>query len=156
VFEKNKSKHIFRRGEHEYRWIFNYPWLSAQKNNRNTRYPFSSYAEVFYYKFVKVFIEEEFAGVFLFSVRDGHLKTLGFWVDEKSEREIISYLKRFCSKNSIELLTVYNRKIAGYLIKNKFPFLRVKSYGQKIYGTFEIGKTREQQFQDGDGDVIFT
>lgn len=156
VFEKNKTKHFFSRGEDEFRWILEHPWLSTQKADFCENYPFSSYAESFYYKFVKIFVEDEFVGLLVFSVRNGHLKTLFFWIDGEPEEEITRYLKSFCAKNRIEILTVYNNKIARHLIANRFPFLYVKKYGQQIYSTFEAGDGNMTVFQDGDGDVVFT
>jgi len=40
--------------------------------------------------------------------------------------------------------------------KGKFPFLHVKPLGHKIYSSFAIKKTVDFQFQDGEGDTIFT
>jgi hypothetical protein len=34
--------------------------------------------------------------------------------------------------------------------------LHTKKYGQKIYSSFEIKNNANLQFQDGDGDLIFT
>jgi len=156
VFNENKPDHFFNRGEEEFRWIFEYPWLSTNETDFCKSYPFSTYAALFFYRFVKIFVEDEFAGLFVFSVRNGHLKTLLFWINRELEEEVSLYLKRFSIKNRIKILTVYNNKVASHLIRNKFPFLHVKKYGQQIYSTFETGIENMKVFQDGDGDVFFT
>ncbi|NQU55306.1 MAG: GNAT family N-acetyltransferase [Bacteroidetes bacterium] len=156
-FNKKQLLHnIFESGNEELRWVFQFPWISETDNSFLEKYPFSSYSMSFYYKTVKVFIENKFAGYFIFSVREGHLKTLHFNVREGIEKEIANFLKQFCRKYKIEIITVYNSEVANRIIERKFPFLHVKKYGQKIYGSFEINKNNKLQFQDGDGDVIFT
>ena len=47
----------------------------------------------------------------------------------------------------------YKLTAVGQLFKQKFPFLRGKKIGQKIYSTFAVHG--EYKFQDGDGDVFF-
>jgi hypothetical protein len=54
------------------------------------------------------------------------------------------------------VLTVYNSEVARPLFDQKFPFLRVKKFGQNIYGSFDILETEKFQIQDGAGDTVFT
>ena len=156
LLEKRKSNSIFQRGVEEFQWIFNYPWITAQKNADAEKYPFSSFSESFRYYTIKIFNKNSFAGFFIFSVRDGHLKTLCFLAKSGFEESIADFLKQFCVKQKIEVITVYNYEISRYLFARKFPFLRAKKYGQKIYSSFNFDIAQHQQFQDGDGDVIFT
>jgi len=152
--QSRKSQALFRRGEAELKWIFKHPWISGHDSRFQENYPFSSYSNEFYYCTIKIFRQNTFAGFFIFSVREGHLKTLHFDVDEKQEAEIAAYLKNYCVKNKIEMATIYNSGVAGALFKQKFPFLRLKKMGQKIYSTFSVSGA--YSFQDGDGDVSFT
>ncbi len=146
---------LFERGEPEFNWIFKFPWISGSTKSFVSKYPFSSYSTSFRYKTVKVFREDKFAGFFLFSVREGHLKTLHFAVQPGVEKEIPVFLKAYCIDHKIELLTLYNSSVAGQFIAQKSPFLHLKEYGQKIYSSFEIDGTG-YTIQDGDGDTIFT
>ena len=154
--EERKSGSVFLRGVREFQWIFNFPWITAQKNSDAERYPFSSFSESFRYYTIKIFDQNSFAGFFIFSVRDGHLKTLCFLVKAGFEESIAGFLKQFCVKQKIEVITVYNYEISRYLFARNFPFLRAKNYGQKIYSSFNFNIEQHQRFQDGDGDVIFT
>jgi hypothetical protein len=154
--KKNDSEYLFKLGESEFKWIFNYPWISNTKQSFTDKYPFSSYSSSFHYETIKIFIENKFSGFFIFSVREGHLKTLFFSFPDGIEKEIANFFKQFCVTYKIELITVYNSQVANQFIERKFPFLHVKNYGQKIYSSFEIDNKQELSFHDCDGDVIFT
>lgn len=151
-----KTDYPFNRNKKELKWIFRFPWISSNKDAQTNKYPFSSYSNSFSYHTIKIFIEKEFVGFFIFSVREGHLKTLYFNVNRDIEKEIANFLKQFCKKYKIEIITVYNFKVAKQFFERKFPFLRVKKYGQKIYSSFKINGEKEYLFQDGDGDIMFT
>ena len=144
------------KGEKELRWIFDNPWISSKDNSFVHKYPFSSFAEIFYYKTVKLYNNGQFIGFFIFSVRNGHLRTLYFCETENFEKEIAVFLTNYCVENKIEMATVYNSRIADALFQQKFPFLRRKKFGQNIYSSFAIQKDDNLNFQDGDGDVFFT
>ncbi len=156
IIRNDASEHVLNRGEKELKWIFRFPWISHDEAFKAENYPFSSYSNSFYYKTVKVFIHNKLVGSFIFSVREGHLKTLYFSLPDGIEKEIAIYLKRYCSKHKIEVMTIYKSELAQQLFARKFPFLHTKKYGQKIYSSFPIEIDREHKFQDGDGDVIFT
>lgn len=154
--KNNSVRYYFNRGEQELRWIFKFPWISENKPAEAERYPFSSYSNDFRYYSVKVFDKNELAGFFIFSVRSGHLKTLFFNLPARFDQAVAGFLKQFSISKKIEVITVYNSGVARQLFSRKFPFLRAKKYGQKIYSSFEIKNQQNHHFQDGDGDVIFT
>ncbi|MEZ5104910.1 MAG: hypothetical protein R2757_10475 [Draconibacterium sp.] len=147
---------LFNRKEAELKWIFEYPWISSTDKENKERYPFSSYSSAFYYHTVKIFQKGDFEGFFIFSVREGHLKTLFFCYSKKMEKEIANYLKKVSVSNKIEVITINNSEISEIFFNQKFPFLRTKKFGQKIYSSFQLPSGELYQFQDGDGDVFFT
>lgn len=158
-FEFIKSKpvsSVFNRNETELKWIFEHPWISQQFNNVSSGYPFSSYSNNFYYKTVRVFRQETMLGFFIFSVREGHLKTIYFNLTEDCIKEIAVFLRKYCLTHKIEYVTIYKKELADELLSRKFPFLHVKRYGQKIYSTFQVSNKKQLLFQDGDGDRFFT
>ena len=156
IIKNQSEKFLFNREEEKFKWIFQFPWISNEEYLNAKNYPFSSFSKSFFYRTVKLFFKEEFIGFFIFSVREGHLKTLHFCLSNGYEKEIATYLKQFCAKHKIEVLTVYKYELALQLFTQKFPFLHAKKYGQKIYSSFEIRGIDKFLFQDGDGDVIFT
>jgi GNAT superfamily N-acetyltransferase len=156
ILQNNIQNHIFERGETELKWILQLPWIFSERHPAAEKYPFSSFSTSFFYQTVKFFNKNKLAGFFIFSVREGHLKTLFFCIPEGVEIEVANYLKQFCITQKIEVITVYNSEVAQHLFSRKFPFLHTKKYGQKIYSSFEIKNSAKLKFQDGDGDVIFT
>jgi len=154
--KSNPVNTVFSRDEVELKWIFEHPWLSRQNSSGATRYPFSSFSKSFYYKTVKVNRDDKMLGFFIFSVREGHLKTLYFNLTEDCTKEIAAFLKKYCLANKIEYTTIYKKELADQLLSRKFPFLYAKSYGQKIYCTFQVSNKKQLTFQDGDGDFFFT
>ena len=147
---------VFKRREAELKWIFEYPWLTQQKNDESSRYPFSSFSGNFYYRTVKVKRDNKLLSLFIFSVREGHLKTLYFNLTEDCTKEIAAFLKKYCLSNKIEHITIYKKELTDQLLSRKFPFLYAKRYGQKIYSTFQVSNKKQHTFQDGDGDLFFT
>ncbi len=156
LLQNNPSNLAFGRGEAELKWIFHFPWISENKDFASDKYPFSSYSNSFICQTVKVFIKNRVVGFFIFSVRKGHLKTLYFNLPDGIEKEIADYLRQYCAKQKIEVITVYKKELAQQLSEQNFPFLRTKKYGQKIYSSFEIDNSANLMFQDGDGDMFFT
>lgn len=152
----NPGSDFFNRNETELQWIFEYPWLSEQNNGVTSRYPFSAFSKGFRYRTVKMYRDQVMIGFFIFSVREGHLKTLYFNFTEICTKEIATYLKKYCLKHKIEYITLYKKELAELLLSRKFPFLHAKRYGQKIYSTFQVSTKKQLRFQDGDGDVFFT
>jgi len=160
ILQNNPSDYLLNREEPELKWIFQYPWISTESIYIAEKYPFSSHSSSFHYQTIKVFKKDKLAGFFIFSVRDAQLKTLFFCFPSEKEVEIdagiAGFLKLYCVKHKIEVITIYKYEIAQLLLTRKFPFLHAKKYGQKIYSSFEINNNRNFFFQDGDGDVIFT
>ncbi|MCA1760969.1 MAG: hypothetical protein LC658_14475, partial [Bacteroidales bacterium] len=156
ILQNNPPISIFRRGEAELKWIFQFPWISEHNDFDSEKYPFSSHSTSFIYQTVMVFIKNRLAGFFVFSVREGHLKTLYFCLPNGIEKEVGNYLKQYSVEHKIEVITVYKYDVALQFLSRKFPFLHAKKYGQKIYSSFDIKNKPNYQFQDGDGDVFFT
>ena len=88
---------------------------------------------LFYYKTVKVFIQNELVGFFIFSVREGHLKTLHFNIPDGIEKEVSIYLKQFCAKHKIEVFTVYKYEVGTTTFYTKIPiFAREKIWTKNL------------------------
>lgn len=154
--EQNQSALYFLRRKTELNWIFQYPWMTNNEEDLDAKYPFSSFSEDFRYQTVKIYNKNKFAGFFMFSVRNNHLKTLHFEIPAELNNEITAFIKNYCISQKIEIATVYNFNIGSALLKRKFPFLYAKKYGQKIYSSFLVNQNLPHSFQDGDGDVFLT
>ncbi len=153
---KYEEMYLFNRNKKELLWIFRFPWISETNHSLSQKYPFSSYSESFYYKTVKIWRRKKLTGVVIFSVREGHLKTLFLWIPVDLEDKVAEFLKNFAVKNKLEFITVYQSGVARRLLASKFPFLHSRKLGQKIYSSFEISNENKFAFHDGDGDRAFT
>lgn len=153
---QNPPEHVFHRYEKELKWIFSYPWITNSGEEEIQKYPFTQFSKEFQYQTVKIYSENKPEGFCIFSVREKHLKTLYFACDDRVYSELANFLKHYSKKHKIEVVSIYKKELATQLLQRKFPFLRVKKYGQKIYSTFELPENQKPVFQDGDGDVIFT
>lgn len=156
LLEQNNQNFLFAQSAKILKWIFQNPWISEMNRDAANKYPFSSCSGFFKYETVKVWQSNNLVAVFIFSVRKGHLKTLFFQNPSELNDEIARFIKWYCVKQKIEMITIYNSAIADYFFARKFPFLHVRKYGQKIYSSFDIPGIEKYKFQDGDGDVVFT
>ncbi|MDR2009306.1 MAG: GNAT family N-acetyltransferase [Bacteroidales bacterium] len=154
--ESYKHEFVFGRGRKELEWIFSYPWVTDKEEDYDLKYIFSTYAEEFYYKVVKVSKEDRFLGFFIFSVRDGHLKTLYFCFSGIEYKVIAKWLKRYVVNENLAMMTVYNKKLTKVIKLMPFPFLFIRKLEAKIYSTFEFTQIDSYIVQDGDGDYFFT
>ena len=156
-FMNNKRKqYLFRRNEDDWYWVLGSPWISEVNREIALKYPFSAVAPAFRYHTVKVKQNGELAGLLIFSLRTGHLKSLYIDTDDVLSGEVVRFVKQFAMKHRCELVTVYEPAIARQLLKNRSPFIYVKPYGQKIYSTFEVNHDGSLLFRDGEGDYVFT
>ena len=147
---------LFVREEQDWNWIFRFPWITDYNNQVKTKYPFSSVSGSFYYRTIKMQQDGMLAGFFIFSVREGHLKTLFFHLKPGMEKDAAGFIRMFAAREKLEMVTVYHSEIAGYLLQDKSPFLYVKPYGQKIYSTFSPDKPSKYLYRDGEGDYALT
>jgi GNAT superfamily N-acetyltransferase len=152
----NPRKFLFVRNEEDWNWIFDYPWITKNNSEMNTRYPFSSASGEFYYRTIKVQQNGVLEGFFIFSVREGHLKTLFFMLKPGIEKDVADYIRMFAATEKLEMASVYHSKIASFFIQEKTPFIYVKKFGQKIYSSFETGISGSHDIRDSEGDYIFT
>jgi hypothetical protein len=153
---QNNKNQLFTKGVEDLKWIFQHRWISEMNRETASKYPFSATSESFKYETVKVWQNSMLKSVFIFSVREGNLKTLLFQNPPDLNEDIARFIKKYCTAHKIERITIYNKNIASYFLARKFPFLAVKKYGQKIYSSFSIPGAENYKFQDGEGDTIFT
>lgn len=156
ILEEIGQGRFFKRNKKQFQWIFDYPWVSTTDNRFAKNYPFSSFAHSFSYYTVKVYHKNNMAGFFIFSVREGTLKTLYIITDEKHHNDIARYLIKFSVKMKLKTLTILNARLADCILKTRNPFVFSKNYTQKIYSSFHSKEAVSHYFHDGDGDYTFT
>lgn len=147
---------FFGRGSADLEWIFRYPWVTPDPLVPDFSYPFSSYSGEFSLKVVKIKENSVTSGFFIFSEREGHLKSHHFYLSSRDFLAAAFWIRAYCGKNQPDFVTILHPEISREVRKHWFPFFYVKGYGQTIYSTFHMSQSADQAIQDGDGDYIFT
>ncbi|WP_299578305.1 GNAT family N-acetyltransferase [uncultured Sunxiuqinia sp.] len=155
LVEAKKDSYLFERGQKELEWIFAYPWVSTAKKDWLPNYPFSSYASQFHYKTVKFMKGRRLIGFLIYSIRDGHLKTVHLQLPQNSLWVAARFLIQLSVRKKIEILTILEPELAKKIQKHANPFLFHKRIEQGIYSSFPISAAM-RKIQDGEGDFIFT
>ncbi|MFC0878093.1 hypothetical protein ACE01N_15960 [Saccharicrinis sp. FJH2] len=144
-----------KRAVKEFKWIFNYPWVSTDKSDR-INYPFTSYLDAFEYLLVtlvhKVSGEET---RLILSRQKGNLKFL-YRFGSAAPDVMAEFLMNYCAEHKIKTLTVLDSELAEKLKSLKSPFIKYRPFSMNIYASFAENENAGLTFQDGDGDVVFT
>lgn len=156
LYEQRECSSLFGRDKKELEWIFSNPWVLRDKKHFEPRYPFSSADPTFRYYTVKLYLKQELTGFLILSERRSKLKTLLICTPPEAFEDVAVFLRNLAVSQQVAHLTVYKKEIATRMFQRKFPFLRLKNYGQKIYSTFTLPKSGNFMVQDGDGDSIFS
>lgn len=147
---------FFGRGSAELEWIFKYPWVTSDLVASGFSYPFSCYSSHFSMKLVKIRENLVTSGFFIFSEREGHLKSHHFYLSSRDFLAAVHWIRAYCGKNQPDFVTILHPEISREVRKHWFPFFYVKEYGQTIYSTSHTAQSSVKAIQDGDGDYIFT
>jgi len=160
AFIRSYGKSLFKRNKSEYEWVFNYPWITSV-NRESKPYPFSSFAQTFFYKTLTVYDKENIAGLAIIKVRDENVDipvfiALNIDTSDKLTNAILS----FCHSNNISMLTCYNEDFINSISKVKNISLFRKKMNQNYYISKELKNrlalNNDIHTMDGDGDCIFT
>ncbi len=162
-FIKNKSdKEICRRSQNELNWIIKYPWIieQATKDDDNKRYHFSSTSKRFNNYNIKIYDDnKKLTAYIMLTLRDKKLSVPYCYYDNNIN-DIIKIIYNLMLKKHLSMLTVYNNDIVDYIKNHSTPFLFKKKIYRNYFITKEVNsKFLENQlinFQDGDGDCVFT
>jgi len=147
-----------KRAKPEWDWIFTYPWLQTGNiNEENRRYYFSSVANRFFYKLVEFYdLKNSIVSFMILSVRNEHLTVPYFYCDKENHIKIVArFLVNFMRDQKISMITVFHPDLSKTLRTIWTPFI-VKRAIQRPY-LFPLGIDVDAvNFQDGDGDAVFT
>ena len=159
-FIEHHNKSIFGRGKDEYKWIFNYPWITTY-NNETRPYPFSHYAKSFFYKTLTAYNGNEIIGIAVIKVRDDKLDVPVFIsLNTETSKALTRSIINICYSNDVSTLTCFHENFINSINDIKHIALFRKKMKQKYY----ISKSMKNNYItstiihtiDGDGDYIFT
>lgn len=154
-FQKNSSY----RTSKEFNWIVKNPWvLEGKKKEEN--YLFSSFAHEFQYFIIKIYDENALCDLGILQLRDGHLK-ISYLYCKNEYKNFSEFLRNFILAKKVKMLTSYQSSFNNYVTEEKsLPFLYQKDFERRYFVSKELLKTLPKDyvfnFQDGDGDCIFT
>jgi GNAT superfamily N-acetyltransferase len=159
MFVRQYNRHEWvKRGKPEWDWIMNYPWLlqSGEKDTESNRYYFSSVAKRFYYKRVQ-FKDEKGNSIafFILSVRNNHLTVPYFYCISNYFEDACKFLVNTMLEEKISMITTFNKDLSETLERMSTPFILKRP----IKRPYLFPKTLDipgLEFQDGDGDSVFT
>jgi len=154
-FEKNSTN----RTSVELNWILSNPWILESLATENN-YLFSSFSKEFQYYVVKIYHEEKFSDLVILQLRDGHLK-IPYLFSKNSLDCFVEFLGNFVQQRNIKFLTSYQTELNKKILKKqKINFLYQKDFERRYFMSNDLieflPKNYTFDFQDGDGDCIFT
>jgi hypothetical protein len=159
LIQKESSGELIGRGEDEFDWIRDYPWVTPVKDKVTVRrYPFTYYAKRFEHHRVKITEDNKTIAFLIVTVRNNHLKVPYLYYAPGSLPHVVDFLLHFMISGKVYYITVFRKDISGYLLKHPMPMIWKKSIrrytaiSKDISDMLPVG----HQMQDGDGDVVFT
>lgn len=141
------------------RWILQNPWI-LEANEPEKKYQFSSFSKEFNYYWVKIFDENKILKtVALLQTRNFNLKIPYLFSDHQLEY-FTDFLENFIKEKKIKTLISYHTELNEKLILKKFPKLYQKDAERRYLFHTELIKSLPENYQpnyqDGDGDPVFT
>lgn len=143
-------------------WITGSKWLSTNTDNetveRSKKYPFSLLARSFSWHPVEIVFEGKRVAFALLSERDGHFKLPYYWGDSAHIQTIMSQLIRYVVLNKGFAFSVFRSDVVDALLNENCPSLYEKTIVKyRGYSNdLKIYSPELKQWQDGDGDAVFT
>jgi hypothetical protein len=162
--EQNRSDNeLMKRSVSDLEWIINNPWLlSGQKaDDLSKRYHFSSVADYFAFKVMKVYNQEnKLAAVLMLSIRDRNVKVPYVYYSPGALAFISDALENFMREQKYNMLTVFHTELCDEIGKNGSAYFMLR----KMYRHYLISNKFESELkelkifiiQDGDADASFT
>ncbi len=157
IMSLNQEEHM-RRGKSELEWILANKWLiqSASPTEESKRYYFSLVAQRFFYRCLKFYNrKDELAGFMILSVRNNHLTIPYFFGTGEIHDEVVRYIVRTMLELKLNMVTVFHPALSREIRNAGTPFLQKRAIRRPYLASTEINISG-LNFQDGDGDSVFT
>jgi GNAT superfamily N-acetyltransferase len=154
---------LMKRNVSDLEWIINNPWLnSGQKaDDLSKRYHFSSVADYFAFKVMKVYnLENQLAAVLLLSIRDRNVKVPYVYYSPGASALISDALENYMREQKYNMLTVFHAELSNEISNNGSAYFNIR----KMFRHYLISNKFESELkelktliiQDGDADASFT
>jgi GNAT superfamily N-acetyltransferase len=162
--DNNRSEdELMQKSVQDLKWIIGNPWLktASKPDYESERYHFSSIADYFAFRIMKVYnIENQLIAVLILSIRDKNLKIPFSYLTSDAAKNTVAALEHFIRHEKLDMLTVFQSDISVALKKNcKSFFITRKMQRHYIISKKikrNIGDSKGFSIQDGDADAAFT
>lgn len=158
-FINQNPQSCFMRNSSDYKWIFNYPWIKKQSEDIN--YPFSYKYKLLKTSFLTTKDEyNKINGLAIIKNYDGEV-SVPYFYSQQSNKTLINAIIAWFNTNKSDYTTLYNPLLTNALRKKHFIGLWHKNINQSIFASQILynklsASLPTLNFQDGDGDSIFT
>jgi GNAT superfamily N-acetyltransferase len=160
----NRSEdELMQKSVQDLKWIIDNPWLktAAKPDNESERYHFSSVADFFAFRIMKVYdAGNQLAAVLILSIRDKNLKIPYAYIKADSAKFAAVAVEQFICVEKLNMLTLFQNDFAGAIKKSCSSFFLIRRLQRHyiISKKFEKNKVNSNSIsiQDGDADVAFT
>ncbi|MDX9704965.1 MAG: hypothetical protein RBT46_04565 [Weeksellaceae bacterium] len=159
---KHNSNSLFKRNTDEFKWIFQYPWVTQKEKDDklDEKYYFTTSAKYFYKKAYTLRKNNEIKGFLLYSIKNELMNIHYIFCESEAERlEFSKFIWNIVQKEKVSCLIMTDEKLIELMKKNK-AYIYSKSWQKGFF----VGKNllekypeiQEKEIYMGDGDTIFT
>ena len=159
LIQQESTRELIRRGEEEFNWIHDYPWvIQGEPEPFTKRYSFTSHARRFEHHRVKITESNQIRAFLIITIRENHLKVPYLYYNTGSLSYVMDFLLHFMISSRVHYISVFRKDLAEYLIKYRTPMIwkkriaRYTAVSKDLAGILPV----DYQLQDGDGDSVFT
>jgi hypothetical protein len=159
LIKQESTRELIRRGEEEFNWIHDYPWvIQGEPEPFTKRYSFTSHARRFEHHRVKIIESNQVKAFLIITLRDNHLKVPYLYYKTGSLSYVMDFLLHFMISSRVQYISVFRQDLADYLIKYRTPMIWKKRIARYTAVSKDLAGILPEvyQLQDGDGDSVFT
>jgi hypothetical protein len=159
--ELNNTLEICKRGKPELDWICENPWIII-KNKMNAdlidKYHFSSLAESFSYRRLKIVKGNDLICFCILKERDRHFEIPYLYCEDENIPVSINALIHYLIDQKALSFAYFNPKLEQGKLDQSFPSVYRKKLQRELVVSKELetSVTDNIKIQDGDGDSVFT
>jgi len=159
--EENNSNELCRRGKPEFDWICENPWI-IRKTIENAdlldRYQFSSLAESFSYRKLKIMRGPDLISFYILKERNKHFEVPYMYCINEDLANSIKVVTQYLIEQKARSFTYFNSRLGQFIFNQGIPVIYKKKLQRELVVSKELvtSISHSAEIQDGDGDTIFT
>ncbi len=159
LIRHESAMELINRGEAEFDWIRDYPWvLQGMPDENARRYHFTSHTKRFDHQRIKISEGNAVRAFLIVTIRDNHIKVPYLYCDRRTLPVVMDFLIHYMISVRARFISVFREDISGYLLNSRTPMIWKKSIARYTAISKELSGLVPEGYilQDGDGDAVFT